>query len=271
MRPAPEDLSPTEALVLLEPNTAPGQDAVRASLLHLAAAGYLRAEVRTKRSWLGTGGETRLARGPATGHPPDHLAVVLDALFPPAKSEASIGSTEMTYRLQHAFGYDYARYLARHVRPLLVSKALLAGEEYRWMGIVPRRRFRHTDDGVRLREHVATRLSGAAEIPELLRRDPGRAAASAAGLGGLVLIAEGLRPHLGELASAARSEPDLSLVATLGADEEERRAGWLEWADLLAELDWGSILDAIDGVGDAFDAGGDAGSADGGGDGGGGE
>lgn len=265
-----EDLTPAEAMVLLEPNTVSGRSVVRTSLLHLAAAGYLRAEVHAKRSWLGTGGGTRLVRTEAAGPLPDHLAVVLNALFPPAKSEASISPTEMTYRLQRAFGYDYARYLAGHIRPLLLSKALLSVEEYRWMWIVPRRRYLHTDAGMRLRERIGTRLRGAEGLPELLQRDPRRAAAAAASLGGLVLIAESLRPHLGGLANAARSEPSLTLLATLDADEDERRNAWLEGADLFAEIDWGSILDAVEGVGDAFDAGGDSGGGDGGGDGGGG-
>jgi hypothetical protein len=270
MRAADEDLTPAEALVLLEPNKVSGRSVVRTSLLHLAAAGYLRAEVQAKRSWLGTGGGTRLVRTDAAGPLPDHLAGVLNALFPPAKSEASLSPAEVTSRLQRAFGYDYARYLALHIRPLLLSKALLSVEEYRWMRIVPRRRYLHTDAGMRLRERIGTRLRGADGLPELLRSDPRRAAAAAAGLGGLVLIAEGLRPHLGELANAARSEPSITLIATLEADEDERRNAWLEGADLFAEVDWGAILDAVSGVGDAFDAGGDSAGGDGGGDGGGG-
>jgi hypothetical protein len=227
-------LTPSEAHVLLEPNTASAWSAVRTSLLHLAAAGYLRGEAQPK-GRLGTGGGTLLLRGTADRRPADHLAVVLDALFPPGKPVAPLSSARMTSRLESAFGYDYGRYLARHLRPLLVTKGLLEVEAYRWLGIIPRRRYRHTEAGARLREAVALRLQRAGEVPELLRRDPRGAALSR-----------------------------LALIALLDDDEEERRADWLDAADLLAEADWGAVLEVVDGLGDAFDGGGSDGG-DGGG------
>jgi hypothetical protein len=46
---------------------------------------------------------------------------------------------------------------------------------------------------------------------------------------------------------------------------KERRTEWLEASELFTALDTASVLDAIDSIGDAFDAGGDSGCGDGGG------
>ncbi|HEX8362864.1 MAG TPA: hypothetical protein VF613_22260, partial [Longimicrobium sp.] len=248
----------------LDPNAVSARRVVRTSVLHLGAAGHLRAQAPEKRSWFGGGAGARIVRGPAPARVAEHLAPVLEALFPPGKPPAALAPTEVMHRLQRAFGYDYGRYLARHIRPRLVSRGLLEVESYPWLGIFNRRRYRCTPAGARLSERIVADLQAAEEIPQLLQRAPRRAAAAAAALGGLVLIADDLRPHLGVLAEAARQHPPLPL----GDEEEDDRWGVrLEAADILTGLDWGVLLDSIDGVGDAFD-GGDGGGADGGGDGG---
>ncbi len=273
MDPSFQALTPSEAQVLLDPGSVSARSVLRTSLMHLAAAGHLHARVQEKRSRFGSGVETRLVRGASPAAAPAQLAVVLDALFPPGKPNAGLAPAEATHRLQRAFGYDYSRYLARHIRPLLVSRGLLEVESYRWLGIFTRSRHRHTAAGARIRERIAADLRATDDIPRLLERDPARAAASAAKLGGLVLVAEGLRPHLGALAAAARRElPDTpgAIPLLAGEEEDDRRTAWLDAAELASSLDWGALMEAIDGVGEAFD-GGDGGGGDGGGDGGGGE
>jgi hypothetical protein len=262
------ELTPTEARLLLDPNETTGSTLVRTSLLHLAASGYLGVEARAKRSWLATGGN-QVVRGASVAPLPAHLAVVLDALFPPGKPAAPLAPTEMAQRLQKAFGYDYGRYLTRHLRAPLVERGLLEVEEYRWMRVFTRTRHRHTAAGERLRGQVSAELRGADEVLALVERDPPRAAAAALKLGGLVLIAEGLRPHLPVLAGATRASPTAETFASFDvAEEEERRAAWLDSAELLSGVEWGVVLDAIDGMSDAFDAGGGDGGGDGGGGGG---
>jgi uncharacterized membrane protein YgcG len=266
MLPAHHDLTPTEAQVLLEPNTTPGRSAVRTTLLHLAATGHLRPEVQPRRSWLDAGGK-RVARGQSAVALPEHVAVVLEALFPAGSEQKPLAPTEMLGRLQKAFGYDYGRYLSGHIRPLLVRRGALEVEEYVQLLVIRRRRYRHTAHGARLRDQVEAKLRAAGDVLDAVYRDPPRAAALAAQMGGLILISAALRPHLHTLSQAA--DPSTSatplIVELNAADEEERRNGWLDGVEMFSDVDWGSILDSIDGMGDAFDAGGDGGGGDGGG------
>jgi hypothetical protein len=264
------ELTPTEAQLLLDPHKVRPGSLVRTSLLHLAAAGYLRVEARSRRSWLGTGGN-QIVRGAAVAPLPAHLAVVLDAVFPPGKPPKPLDPTSMAQRLQGAFGFDYGRYLTRHVRAPLVDRGLLEVEEYTRLRIFKLKRHRHTAAGERLRDGIAADMRVADEIAELVERDPPSAAAAALKLGGLVLIAEGLRPHLPALAEATDAGIAGGMLASLDVEAEERRAAWLESADLLSGIEWGSVFDAIGGMADAFDAGGGDGGSDGGGDGGGGD
>lgn len=273
MKLALEDLTPAEAQLLVEPNKTPAKNVLRTSLLHLAASGHLRSEVQRKRSWLDAGG-ARVARGPAATPPPEPLRVVLEAVFPPWKTDAPLTPNEMLHRLQQVFGHDYSRYVTEHLRPLLERRGLVEVEEYTWLRVFRRKRYRHTAAGARLRADIEARLGTAKELAAAVYLDPSRAVALAEGMGGLVLIAEGLRPHLKALGRAASAHPDGAtglLVSHYAEDDEERRTGWLHAAEMMAELDWGIILDAIDSMGDAFDGGADGGGGDGGGDGGGGE
>lgn len=262
--PLVDTLTPTEAEVLRDPGSASGKSALRTALLHLAATGYLRAESRPGRSWSGTKGTVR--RGASTGVLPDHLAAVMDALFPPGKPDVPLAPTEIMRRLQGKFGYDYGGYLTRHVRPLLVSRGLVEEEEYRWLGLITRRRYRHTAAGAEVRGEIEAVLGRAAEVAALLPHNPARAAGLAASLGGIVLIADGLRPHIHALATAARSSVSSEMVPSLELEEEERDTAWLEAADLLTAVDWAAALDVVDSFGDATDGGADGGD---GGDGGG--
>ncbi|HEX8391053.1 MAG TPA: GPP34 family phosphoprotein [Longimicrobium sp.] len=261
-------LTPTEAQVLLEPNSIPPQKALRTALMHLAGAGHLRLLDGPPRPWWWGGSRKRVRRAARNSPLPGHLSAVMAALFPPSKPDEPLSPEEMTTRLQAAFGYSYGQFLSGHVLPELVSRGLLEVEEYRLLRLFPQRRYRHTAQGEAARAWVQGALQPARHLPELLRRDPAGAAAASARLGGLVLIADELRPHLADLAAAARGNPTMPEMITMldGVAEDERRIAWLDAVEILGEVDWGGVLEAVDGVGSAFDSA-DAGGSDGGGDG----
>lgn len=271
----PQPLSPAEARVLLDPDRLPGREAVRTALMHLAALGHLRAESTTRRSWGVTSATIRLhGTGRGVGGLPAHLRVLLDALALPADGSAGPAPTEVVHRLQKAFGYDYGRYVDPQLRSPLVERGLLRAEETRVAGLFRRVRHHPTAEGERLRTELQGGVRAAAALPALLERDPASTASAAVALGGALLLADELRPHFAALGEAVRAHQPAMAEALLSplalAEEDERRERWMETLTLLAEIDWGGVLDALDGVADAFDAGDGGGADGGGGDGGGG-
>lgn len=268
---AGSSLTPVLAQALLDPDGKRGRDAVRAALLHLVALGHLGAEVEPKKVLRSTRRTVRL-RQRENGIPlPPELAVVLEALFPLGEPVKPLGATEVVHRLQKRFGAGFGRYSSRHLRPELVNRGWLRVEEYRVLGIFPRTRHQPTGEGERLRAEVEERLRSAAEVPQLLEREPERALGIVAGLGALVVLSEALRPHYGAIAEAARAHgpgiaPVPELVPVL--DEDERRTAWMDAMEMLSSLDWAGMLEAFESMGDAFDGGADAGGGDGGGGGG---
>ncbi len=267
-----DDLTPLDVLVLLDPNEPVGGRAVRLALRLLAARGLIRTAAPRRGLWRWTG--TQLRVGIPSAMLPSALAAVAAALRRDAVDEVTLAPSECVARLQRAFGHDYAHYLRDHLRLPLVARGLLEVQEYRQLGIFTRRRYRYTDAGVRVRARVERATSRLGELPALLATAPRQAARVAAAAGTLVLLEDALRPHHAALATALReygaSDDAGALqddVATL-LDEEERRLGWMDGIDALQSVDWGDVMDAVDGVGDAFDAGGgdagDGGSSDGG-------
>jgi hypothetical protein len=258
---ADRQIGPVHAQQLIQPDV-PGHELVRTALLHLAALDFLQGEAEQRRVLFVSSTAVRLVRRPGRGSLPAELAPVLEALFPPAKPAASLSRTEAVHRLQQRFGYDYGKYRAQHVRPALVERGWLVEEAYRTLGVIRRRRFVRTAEGERVKQEIETLLQSAADAAALITSAPRRAVELVAALGPLALISEPLRPHLPALARAARADAAAAgWMAWELADQEDRRAEWLESMGMLAEIDWTEILDALDGFGD--------GGADGGGDGGG--
>lgn len=256
----PLSTGPVHAHALLAPD-APAHELMRMALLHLSALGSIAAATEPRRRF--GGGGIRFRRGDGRGPVPAELAPVLDALFPPDGPAASLSRTDLAHRLQVRFGYDYGKYRSKIVRPALVERGWMEEEAYRALGVIPRRRYRRTAQGERVRVEIEARLRPAADAAARVESDPRGALAVVAALGPLALMAEPLRPHLATLVQAAHAD-GAALPAELltAAEEDERRTTWLDALGMLADVDWGGMLDAIDGFGDA--------GADGGGDGGGG-
>lgn len=254
-------IGPVHAHALMAPD-APAHELMRMALLHLSALGFMGVEAEPRRG-LFSGPAERFRRREGRGPLPAELGLVLDAIFPPAKPAASLSRTELAHRLQGRFGYDYGKYRSKIVRPALVERGWMAEEAYRTLGVIPRRRYRRTAEGERVAREIDARLRPAADAAARVSSDPRSALAVVAALGPLALLAEPLRPHLATLAQAARSDGAVLPAGLLeAAEEEERRTAWLDALEVLGEIDWAGILDALDGFGDA---GADGGGGDGGG------
>ena len=260
-------LTPSEARVLTDPKGHVGPAALLAGARFLLATGALRAESHTHTRWWRSQSQLCLTV-PDTAPSAPHLRALQDALGQATQKRPCLAPGEIALHLQKTFGVGYGRFLSV-VRADLQDRGLLHESERRTLG-VPWRQWERTGLGESAFAVLEGRLADARTIPELLGRDPAQAAAVAAGLGGLLLAFDELRPHYPELAEALRrhdrdSDDPAWMSAADGAGTAVNMAVEFGLADGLPDaLD---VLGALDGVFDgAFDAGSDGGSADGGGD-----
>ncbi len=262
LHPMDPSLTPSEARVLPDPNGYVGQDALLAGARFLLATGVLRAEPHEHKRWWGSQRELCLTVQGASPATP-HLLALRDALVGATEKRSCLAPAEIAYHLQRTFGVGYSGYLTA-VRSDLQGRGLLHQTERRRLGIT-RRRWERTSLGESAFAALEGRLAEARTIPELLGHDPARAAAVAAGLGGLLLAFDELRPHYPELAEALRRHGDGSAdTAWVSAvDSGGTALGMATDFGLVDSLS--GALDALDALGGAFDAGFDGGGADGGG------
>lgn len=264
-------LTPSEARVLADPKGHVGPNALLAGARFLLATGAIRAESRTDTRWWGSQSQLCLTVADVAPRTP-HLRALQDALGQATQKRPCVAPGEIALHLQKTFGVGHGRFLGV-VRADLQDRGLLHESEHRALGI-PWRRWERTDLGESAFAALEGRLADARTIPELLGRDPAQAAAVAAGLGGLLLAFDELRPHYPELAEALRrhgrdqddpawvSAADSAGMAVDVASEFGLAGGLVDALDVLGALD---VLSALDGVFDgAFDAGSDGGSSDGG-------
>lgn len=227
---SPTDLSPAEALVLLDPAFDDGRKALKISLRWLIAHGLLKASCEAKPGTWFFRVRPRLQLSDPSWEEralAEELAEILDA----ARSARTDFFEDILPILQWNSGASPYLPMGRRVQKRLASRHLLAQETDRGpLGIGPETYVR-TPVGNALCERLTALLGPAGQIPRIIATEPRRAAALAAPLGGLLLILTELRPEWGALsellASAAREVP----------------SGALQFD--LSKLD-GAILDAID-------------------------
>lgn len=238
----------------------------------LLATGAVRAEAREEKKWWGTDRRLCLSvpdRDAPSGRLPDapHLLALRDALAAAAQKGPCLAPAEVVQHLQKTFGVGYGGFL-NAVRADLETRGFLHRVERRTLGFT-RRPWERTDTGETALAALEGRLAEARTIPELLGRDPARAAAVAVGLGGLLLAFDELRPHYPELAEALRrhgeGRDDTPWVSAMdGTSTALNMTSEFGLADGLADGLAGAI-EGLSALGSAFDASFDGGSSDGGG------
>jgi hypothetical protein len=260
-------LTPAEALVLLEPNADIGRAAAKVTFLSLLAQGVLRLERETGRI-LGTVTRLRLAKAPAQAQvhqAPAHVEAVLDAV----RYSRSGTVADIARRLSKATG-QYGQFITHMLRPLLIERGLLVQhsrqEQRRSMLLLKRTVTVYTyvpsEAGAAEQARVRAALEAAPDIRRALDEDPGRAAAMAAALGGLIVLVPALLPFLGQIGHAMA----LPAAAGLGGASEGQPLdlGWLDGIEgAMADAD--AAIDGALGAAESGGSDGDGGGSESGG------
>lgn len=279
------DLTPAEAMVLLDPQRNQGREAFKISLMWLLAQHHLTATAIPGR-WFGKP-STQLSRGPRAGArlPPDLQAVM--------STVAAAGTGLMNDVVKEArtrFGADLGRFLNDFVHPSLLGRGLVRSfEEKSRVLFIPITRARHerTPAGEALARQIETLFEDARRIPGYLDRSPAQAAALAVSLGGLILLLPELRPHLDRIAAVTRRSTDptdsgyspsdtssssSSASSPQGIPSENDRENFHFDFGLVDQglQDFDGFASSLDTLDSSFDSSADSGGGDGGGDGGGG-
>lgn len=278
-------LSAAEALVLRSPQTESSPAALKLTLTELLARrAILISEVR-RRGFLGRESATsylRLAPDSIPPAAPPHVLATLQLVADAASgSPEGAAIAQVVERARATYGAGLAGFRARLIVPHLIARGLLAEQQARVLWVLPYTKLVHTTAGAIMRDRIEEQIARARHIPAMLDTDPTNAVALALGLGGALLLVEGLRPHYARLSSAMQQGGDPTSFHTMASDSsptyDDQQHG-LSGLDLGAfdggAFDLGafdlSAFDSLDTVLDSFDSGFDS-SVDSGGDSGGGD
>ena len=215
------DLTPAEAMVLLDPRAERGRDAFMVSLMWLLAQHHLKA-TDIPALWFKRK-TTQLTRGPQAGAmlPPDSKAVMMTV------QAAATGITDdIVKAAPKRFGAKLDGYQNDFLYPSLLSRGLLRRTETTHLMFFTRQTYDRTSAGREVCRQIESLFEDARRIPVYLDRSPAQTAALALSLGGLILLMPELRPHLDEIASVVRrsSAPDNSSGGSSGSESSSEPA-----------------------------------------------
>ena len=275
------DLTPGEALLLLEPNKRQGREAINVSLTWLLAKKFLTTSLEDKPGYLGRFFAKTSRLRPTDRLPPD-LPGEMDDLMQLVRRTGYIDDLVKAARAR--YGNDFNGFQTRHLIPSLLRRGLIEVRTNQFLMVFSRTRYQRTPSGDALRNHIDALVARAREIPNHLDKSPTQAAAIVATLGGLIFLVPELKPHFAEIADTMRRSrgaetpvyPVDTYSATTPGQNEPSAEGTLTLD--FPSLDLGTF-DAFNGgmvpLDASFDAaatsggGADGGGADGGGSGGG--
>lgn len=262
-------LTPAEAVLLLAPTGATAKKCIEAALLSLIDCGRIAVEPSSnpfKPSAL-----LLTASAAATADPlPAHLEVVERALVDHGKGDRLVAS-QVVHALQKRFGLGFARYVHHQVAPSLMSRALLARTDSKWLGLFPRTVYRRLPPGDELAAPLERLMAAVERMPSLIRSEPERALRLARSAGVLLILSPKARRKIPKLRRllAERGDEGASLAYFPVECDMPKWERVLELGDMALDFDLVSLFDGLNAVGD-FTSGADSSSSDGGGDGGGG-
>jgi hypothetical protein len=264
-------ITPAEATVLLAPATSTATRCIQAGLLSLLGAERIAFEKPSsalKQSAL----LLNPPMMPGTGSLPRHLAVLEQALLDYGKGRRLV-SSEVLHALQKRFGYGFRRYLQDEVAPGLIERNLLIRREGKSFGLFRRVAYERTPRGEALAVPLQRLMLAIEKLPSLLTTDPEQAIRLARSAGVLLVMSPKARrqiPGLRKLLDGRGKDLPVLAVMPYGNEREREGEQVLEIGDLALALDFESLFDALEAVGD-FTSGGDSSSSDGGDGGGGGD
>ncbi len=215
------DLTPAEAMVLLDPRAERGREAFKVSLMWLLAQHHLKA-TEIPALWFKRK-TTQQTRGPQAGAmlPPDLKAVMMTV-----QAAATGIMDDIVKAAPKRFGAKLDGYQNDFLYPSLLSRGLLRRTETTRLMFFTRQTYDRTSAGREVCRQIESLFEDARRIPAYLDRSPAQAAALALSLGGLILLMPELRPHLEEIASVVRrsSAPDKSSGGGSGSDSSSEPA-----------------------------------------------
>ena len=195
------DLTPGEALVLLEPNKRQGRETIKVSLMWLLAKRCLTARLEDKPGFMG-----RFFTKTTRLHPSDRLPADLSSemndLMQLVRRTGYMDDFVKAAHIQ--YGNDLAGFRIRHLVPSLLKRRLIEARTEPFLMVFSRTRYYRTRSGDALRQQIEALFTHAREIPGYLDNSPAQAAAVAATLGSLIFLVPELRPHFTEIAQTMR-------------------------------------------------------------------
>lgn len=200
-------VSAPEAYVLLHgPERArqPESEAFRLALVELWARGWISGSAGEGEPAETSG--SRLVRGDSDFAPRDRALVAALAVFESALSEAGdpgegVPAEYVFARARERYG-DLAAYLEEEVLPSLEERGYYERADDRILWVIPRKRWRETGAGKRVREDLERTAEEAGGLPELARRDPEGARSFVRGAGPVLLMMPFLYPDVAGLSGA---------------------------------------------------------------------
>jgi hypothetical protein len=263
-------ITPAEATVLLAPATSTSTRCIQAGLLSLLGAERIAFEKPS--SALKQSALLLNSLGTPTDSLPRHLAVLEQALLDYGKGRRLV-SSEVLHALQKRFGYGFRRYLQDEVAPGLIERNLLIRREGKSFGLFRRVAYERTPRGEALAVPLQRLMLAIEKLPSLLTTDPEQAIRLARSAGVLLVMSPKARrqiPRLRKLLDGRGADLPTLAIMPYGNEREREGEQVLEIGDLALALDFESLFDALEAVGD-FTSGGDSSSSDGGDGGGGGD
>lgn len=194
------DLTPGEAMVLLDPDLKQGRNPFKVSLMWLLAQRHLKA-TEVRRGLIFKRKTTRFSkRREARGRLPADLQVVKSIVLKTGTGMMDDVVKAATER----FGAGLLGFQNEYLYPALERRRLIHRTQKQQLLFFKRECWAHTPAGKALATRVEALFEDARRIPEFLDRSPAQAAALAASLGGLILLVPELRPYLNDIATVMR-------------------------------------------------------------------
>lgn len=269
------DLTPGEALVLLDPNKSQGKEAVKVSLMWLLAKKHLTASLEDRPGFWGQflSKKTYLR---TDGNVPADLPADLRAVRGLAMRAGAMDEFITAARAE--YGTELNGFVQQIIIPSLMRRGLLEARTDTVLFVFPRTRYFRTPTGEASQQNIEKLMMQAREIPDFLDRSPAQAAAVVASLGALVLIMPELRSHFSGIADAMRrrhttdssyvSDSSGGLSSSSSSPATEDKPFEFEAFDAAGFETFDASMSALDSGFDAASSGGDGGGGDGGGGGG---
>jgi len=255
-------ISPAAAYLLMNPDWFRPGEALRITLVSLAARGAIRIEDMGQVGIL-----HRCATALRPGAPMElhgHEAEVVRIVRENAETDPpyALPLSKFVELARKSFGSDYFMVRAEITQDL-IDAGLFDEVRERYMLFLKKTRVRPSPLGYTWQQAALNRVGELKRVPDLLNVDPAKAVAIVAAAGGLVFLLPELQPHFPALSSALRAAQPTGDHGSSFVPLDITALGWFDSADLPAfESDFSAADSGGSGSGDGGDGGGDGGGGD---------